>query len=58
METLQVVIALVIGVVVISFAPALVWAMVIAGLVRMAREKMGERSAQQYRSAQPTTLSH
>ena len=34
--------ALVLGVVVIFFAPALVWATVIAGLVRIVREKIRE----------------
>jgi hypothetical protein len=34
--------ALILGVVVIFFAPALVWATVIAGLVRIVREKVRE----------------
>jgi hypothetical protein len=39
MET-QAVLALVIGVVVVLFVPALVWSAVISGLVRMVREKV------------------
>jgi len=41
MET-QAVVALVIGVVVVLFVPALVWSTVIAGLYRVVREKMRE----------------
>jgi uncharacterized membrane protein len=41
MET-QVVIALVIGIVVMFFVPALVWHRVIAGLIQIAREKTQE----------------
>jgi hypothetical protein len=43
MESLQVAVALVLGVVVILFVPALVWATVIAGLVQIVKEKAWER---------------
>jgi hypothetical protein len=41
MET-QAVLALVIGVVVVLFVPALVWSAVIAGLLRMVRDRLRE----------------
>ena len=44
--------ALILGVVVIFFAPALVWATVIAGLVRIVREKVREGHVAQTEPAQ------
>jgi hypothetical protein len=44
---LQAVVALVIGTVVVLFAPALVWATVIAGLIQIVREKVRESRAAQ-----------
>jgi hypothetical protein len=38
----QAVVALVIGIVVVLFVPALVWSTVVAGLYRVVREKMRE----------------
>lgn len=38
---MQAVLALVVGVVVVLFVPALVWSTVISGLVQMVREKLG-----------------
>jgi hypothetical protein len=40
---MQAVLALVVGVVVVLFVPALVWSTVISGLVQMVREKLGGR---------------
>jgi hypothetical protein len=42
MESPQAIGALVLGVAVIFFAPALVWAMVVGGLVRIVRERVQE----------------
>jgi hypothetical protein len=39
---MQAVVALVVGVVVVLFVPALVWSTVISGLLRMARDKLRE----------------
>jgi len=47
MGDLQATGALILGVVVIFFAPALVWATVIAGLVRIVREKARESDTAQ-----------
>ncbi|MGD8968266.1 MAG: hypothetical protein PVI07_12220 [Anaerolineae bacterium] len=49
---LQAVVALVIGTVVVLFAPALVWATVIAGLIQIVREKVRESRAAQVEAAQ------
>ena len=42
MGNLEEIVALVIGIAVILFVPALVWATVIAGLVQIVREKVRE----------------
>ena len=39
---IQAVVALVVGVVVVLFVPALVWSAVISGLLRMVRDKLRE----------------
>ena len=44
--------ALVIGIVVVLFVPALVWATVIAGLIRIVREKVRESRPAQTELAQ------
>jgi hypothetical protein len=49
---LQAVVALVIGTIVALFAPALVWATVIAGLIRIVREKARESRAAQVEATQ------
>ena len=45
MESIEGAVALVIGIAVMFFVPALVWATVIAGLVQIVREKVRESRA-------------
>ena len=42
MESIEGAVALIIGIAVVFFVPALVWATVIAGLVQIVREKVRE----------------
>jgi Na+-translocating ferredoxin:NAD+ oxidoreductase RnfG subunit len=46
------VVALIIGIVIVLFTPALVWATVIAGLYQIVREKVREGQAAQTRQIQ------
>ena len=46
------VVALIIGIVIVLFTPALVWATVIAGLYQIVREKVREGRAAQTRQTQ------
>jgi hypothetical protein len=48
--------ALVLGIVVTMFVPALVWATVIAGLVQIVREKVRERRPRAERRPLPTRV--
>lgn len=52
MESLQVTMALVLGVAVMFLAPALVWALAIGGLVRIVRKRVRESRATQTGLAQ------
>jgi hypothetical protein len=58
MGGIQTVVAVVLGLVVALFVPALVWATVIAGLVQMIREKIWEaRVARRQAKAKPVVVS-
>jgi hypothetical protein len=52
----QAVIALVLGIAITLFVPALVWATVIAGLYQMVREKVRERRSRPKRHPLPTQV--
>ena len=52
MGSIEGIVALVIGIVVIFFVPALVWATVIAGLVQIVREKARETRPAQIKLAE------
>ena len=50
------IVALVIGIAVVLFVPALVWATVIAGLIQIVREKVREMRSRPERSPLPTRI--
>ena len=50
------IVALVIGLAVVLFVPALVWATVIAGLIRIAWVKVQEKSSREERPPLPTRV--
>jgi hypothetical protein len=50
------IVALVVGIAVILFVPALVWATVIAGLIQIVREKAREMQSQPKRPPLPTRV--
>jgi Na+-transporting methylmalonyl-CoA/oxaloacetate decarboxylase gamma subunit len=50
------IVALVIGIAVVLFVPALVWATVIAGLTQIVREKVRESRPRQERPPLPTRV--
>lgn len=50
------IVALVIGIAVVMFVPALVWATVIAGLIQIVREKVREMRPRSERSPLPTRV--
>lgn len=52
----QAVVALVIGIVIVLFVPALVWATVIAGLYQIVREKVRERRSRSKQYPLPTRV--
>jgi hypothetical protein len=52
MGSIEGTVALVIGIVVVLFVPALVWATVISGLYKIVREKLRETRPAQIESAQ------
>jgi hypothetical protein len=56
MEGIGGTVALVIGIAVALFVPALVWATVIAGVYQMVREKLGERRSRRERHPFPTRV--
>jgi hypothetical protein len=56
MGSIEGIAALVIGIAVVLFVPALVWATVIAGLIQIVREKVREKSSRQARPPLPTRV--
>jgi len=56
MGSIEGTVALVIGIAVVLFVPALVWATVIAGLIRIVREKVQEKSSRKERPPLPTRV--
>jgi len=56
MESIEGAVTLVIGVAVVLFVLALVWAMVIAGLIHIVREKVQEKRSRPERPPLPTRV--
>ena len=56
MGSIEGIVALVIGIAVVLFVPALVWATVIAGLYQMVRDKVQERRPRRERHPFPTRV--
>ena len=56
MGSIEGTVALVIGIAVVLFVPALVWATVIAGLVQIVREKVREKRFHRERYPLPTRV--
>ena len=56
MGSIEGTVALVIGIAVVLFVPALVWATVIAGLIQIVREKVREKRFHRERYPLPTRV--
>jgi hypothetical protein len=56
MGSIEEMVALAIGIAAVLFVPALVWATVIAGLVRIVREKVREKRSHRERYPLPTRV--
>ena len=56
MGSIEGTVALVIGIAVVLFVPALVWTTVIAGLIQIVREKVQEKSSREERPPLPTRV--
>ena len=56
MGSIEGIVALVVGIVVVLFVPALVWATVIAGLIQIVRKKVQEKRFLRERPPLPTRV--
>lgn len=56
MGSIEGIVALVVGIVVVLFVPALVWATVIAGLIQIVRKKVREKRFLRERPPLPTRV--
>ena len=56
MGSIEGIVALVVGIVVVLFVPALVWATVIAGLIQIVRKKVREKRFLRKRPPLPTRV--